>query len=487
MTLQYNAPPGDKSTVDGHNSNQMNSFFWLRKSLIEARKEQYFTPLADVTKMPQHYGKEIKVYEYVPLLDDRNVNDQGIDANGVVADPTKFSVQLPSLVMEFAIETDATAAESAINAVEAGVATKSGSATPWTVTATKLRLNASTDVLTAAVLAAVPGSSRSQQGGNLYGSSKDIGTITSKLPVLGENGGRVNRVGFTRLSRTGALTKYGFFYEFTNESLVFDSDPQLKDHLSRELMNGAVQVYEAVLQTDLLTNAQTVVYSGAATSDATITGDTSTTPGATPPSVVSYDDFTRLDKLLTAARTPKQTKIITGSRNIDTKVIPASRVMYVGPDVSPMLKRMKDPFDNQAFIGVQHYAAAGTVLEGEIGTIDGNRIIEVPEMQYWAGAGAEETAADNPGYQVTMMEDGKNHYNVYPMLVVGDQSFTTVGFQTNGKTGKFTVITKMPGIETANLDHDPYGEKGFSSIKWYYGTLVFRPERLGMIKTVAPV
>lgn len=35
--------------------------------------------------------------------------------------------------------------------------------------------------------------------GNLYGSSKDIGTIEGKLPLLTENGGRVDRVGFTRL------------------------------------------------------------------------------------------------------------------------------------------------------------------------------------------------------------------------------------------------------------------------------------------------
>ena len=76
--------------------------------------------------------------------------------------------------------------------------------------------------------------------GNLYGSSKDVGTITGKLPVLSEGGGRVNRVGFTRLEREGSLHKFGFFYEFTKESLDFDSDDMLNEHLSRELMNGAV-------------------------------------------------------------------------------------------------------------------------------------------------------------------------------------------------------------------------------------------------------
>ena len=44
-------------------------------------------------------------------------------------------------------------------------------------------------------------------------------------------------------------------------------------HLARELMNGAVQLTEAVLQIDLLNAAGVVLYAGAATSNATITGE----------------------------------------------------------------------------------------------------------------------------------------------------------------------------------------------------------------------
>ena len=80
MALQY---ASGNSTINGASTEQMNSFLWLRKAIIESRKDQYFFPLADVKNMPKHHGKTIKVYEYIPLLDDRNVNDQGIDANGV--------------------------------------------------------------------------------------------------------------------------------------------------------------------------------------------------------------------------------------------------------------------------------------------------------------------------------------------------------------------------------------------------------------------
>lgn len=399
--LNYNAPgSGTPSTIDGDGtkSGQMNTFFYLKKAIVQSRKEQYFMPLASVQNMPKHFGKTIKVFEYVPLLDDRNVNDQGLDASG------------------------ATIAD-----------------------------------------------------GNLYGSSRDVGTITAKLPVLGENGGRVNRVGFTRITREGSIAKFGFFHEFTQEALDFDSDEELMDHLSTELMNGAVQLTEAVLQKDLLAAPGVTVYAGAATSNGEVTGE-----GATP-SVVDYEDLVRLDQILTDNRTPKQTKIITGSRNIDTKVIAAARVMFVGSELVPHLKKMTDSFGNKAFIEIQHYGDAGTILNGEIGSIDQFRIVMVPEMLHWAGVGAAETGS-NPGYRATA---GK--YDVFPMLVIGDDSFTTIGFQTDGKSVKFTVMTKMPGKETAHAATDPFGETGFSSIKWYYGILIKRPERLGIIKTVAPL
>ena len=409
MTLQYRAPiNGLKSSIDSGNSDQMNTFLWLKKALIEARKEQFFMPLATAINMPKHMGKAVKVYEYVPLLDDRNVNSQGIDAAGATI-----------------------------------------------------------------------------QNGNLYGSSKDIGTITSMLPTLTENGGRVNRVGFTRLQREGSIHKFGFFYEFTQEALSFDSDDGLKDHLARELVTGAHKLTEDVLQKDLLAAAATVLFAGVATADDEITGEEVNLGGGVmaPASIVDFKNLTRLDQILTDNRTPKQTKVITGSRLTDTKTLPSGRVMYTGSELMPLLRTMRDAFGQPAFIAVQHYADAANVLNGEEGAIGPFRIIQVPEMLHWAGAG--DAVVNNPGYRSTTV-NGTEHYDVFPLLVVGDDSFSTIGFQTDGKTVKFDITTKMPGAATADRN-DPYGESGFSSIKWYYGILIKRPERLALIKTVAPI
>ena len=407
--INYNAgTDASPSALDAGrsgNKDQINSFYWIRRAIIDARKDQYFMPLASVKAMPKHYGKKAVVNQYVPLLDDRNANDQGIDANGV-----KIA------------------------------------------------------------------------NGNLYGSSRDIGSIKKNIPSLTENGGRVNRVGFTRLVREGELQKMGFFYELTQEALDFDSDPELKEHLSRELMNGATQITEANLQIDLLEAADTEVYPGGYASPDELDFGTPTAEGAAQ-GAVTYDEIERLDMMLTEQRTPYKTSVITGSRYTDTRVINSARVMYIGPDLVRQIKRIKDPFGNQAFISVEHYADAGTVMNGEIGTLGSFRIILVPEMLHWAAEGAA-TGGDDKGYMASDDASNTEKFDVFPMLVVGDESFTTLGFQTNGKSVNFTVITKMPGTETADYN-DPYGELGFSSIKWYTGTLIMRPERIGMLKTLA--
>ena len=390
---QYNNPGTTESTI----GEQINESYYWKLALIEAAKERYFSPLADVVTMPKNYGKKIKKFHYLPLLDDRNMNDQGLDAAGAIYD-----------------------------------------------------------------------------NGNLYGSSKDIGTITSKLPVLSETGGRVNRVGFTRIVVEGSLEKMGFFSEYTQESLDFDSDAELYQHMSRDMILAADEINEDALQVDLLNSAGVIRYGGVATSAATITGE------GTNVSVVTYKTLQRLAITLTDNRTPKQTKIIKGSRMIDTATISDGFVMYIGSEVQPIIEDMQDTFGNQAFVPVRKYADAGNVLNGEIGAVGNFRIVVVPEMQHWAGAGASATEA-NDGYRTT-----SDKYDVFPMLVVGAESFTTIGFQTSGSNVKFKIITKMPGEATADRT-DPYGEKGFASIKWYYGFMPLRTERLAVIKTVAPL
>ena len=387
----YKDPVGGTASSVG---SQIRTDYHVKKALIELQKEQYFSQLADVTAMPKNFGKNIKLYHYLPLLDDRNTNDQGINAAGtaLVAGDGDF--------------------------------------------------------------------------GNLYGSSKDIGTIPGKLPALSEAGGRVNRVGFKRVELTGGIEKFGFFDEYTQESLDFDTDGELMMHINREMLRGANEMTEDALQIDLLAGAGTIRFAGSATALAEVEVT----------HIVTYSDLMKLAIDLDNNRTPKHTKVISGSRMVDTKTISAARVMYVGSEMIPTLRAMVDLHGLPAFVPVQQYADGGNVLNGEIGSVDAFRIVVVPEMMKYAGQGA----TDATGVAHTTGGD----IDVFPMLVVGDGAFTTVGFQTDGKTVKFKITHKKPGEATADRS-DPYGETGFMSIKWYYGSLILRGERIAKILTAA--
>jgi hypothetical protein len=171
---------------------------------------------------------------------------------------------------------------------------------------------------------------------------------------------------------------------------------------------------------------------------------------------------------------------------VDTKVVNSARYAYIGSELQPALMRMTDYHGERAFLPVAQYGAAATLARGEFGAVADFRFIVVPEMMNWEGAGAVVGAtADEVCMWSTNPAGDAGHVNVYPILVVGDGSFTTIGFQTDGKSVKFKIKHVKPGSEASYGRTDPYGEIGFYSIKWYYGFMLLRSERLAVLKTVA--
>jgi len=381
---------------------QFNTYEYKRTAIIETADAEYFGQLGDTETLTKNYGQKLKKYHYIPLLDDRNINDQGLDATGAVV-----------------------------------------------------------------------------ANGNLYGSSKNPGYITGKLPVLSETGGRVNRVGFKRLEVEGEINNYGFFYEWSADSMQFDTDKDLGMHITREALRGAREITEDILQLDLLNGAGVVRYTGDATSIATVGYNANDTLN----SVVKYDDFVKLQVILDDNRCPKDTKAIVGSRDTDVININAARYMFIGSELIPTIMRLTDYHGEKAFVPVEKYAQSTVsgkyvnTLHGEIGSVAGFRLVVVPEMMGYVGGG-EALGADT-----TYLNDG-SRYNVYPMLVVGSGAFAHIRFQASGNTAdKFHIIVRKPGT-FANAD-DPFEKIGYSSIQFWQGTLILRPEWIATIWTMA--
>lgn len=395
----------DKSSI----GEQIRLDIFIKQALIELGDERYFSQMSGVYNLQKNSGKVIKKFHYLPLLDDRNVNTQGIDATGAIGG--------------------------------AGINAK----------------------------------------GNLYGGSRDFNQMSRQRPTLTEVGGRVNRVGFTRQIIEGTVHRLGFFYDFTQESLTFDSDADLLRHMGREALRGAYEIQEDMIAMEVINGAGGKFYAGAATSLDTMTGE-----GATP-SEVTFKDLQRLAMVLKDAKAPNRLKASRGSQIIDSRIIGSGYALYVSYDQEIMLREMKNNNGEPAFIGVEHYMNGTNTLNGEIGTIGQFRIISIPRMPRYNGVGAEDVGADSTfttsagkalvdGGYGTNTDPAKQYYDVYPMVAVASEAFTCLGFQADmGGKGNFKMITKLPGVENASFD-DPYGESGFTSIKWTHGMLIERPE-----------
>jgi N4-gp56 family major capsid protein len=478
----YNDPAnGSPSSV----GNQNRTNLYKRKALVLAQEEFIFGQFANKEVMPMHYGKEIVQDLYLPILHDGNFTDQGIDADGLSTVQKVTITIIAGVVKSYGSDMTTGGSLGTLYAVGEG-ADAAAALVAAKVDAVRVFTNLNVfdtdyDTTVAAVEAydtpwtVVEGTSVAATG-NLYGSSRDIGNVSDKLPGLGEFGGRVNRVGSTRVTIKSQMRQMGIFDEYSAESYQFDSDAQREMHAHREMLRTAAEVSEDALQIDLINGAGLVRFGGDALATEELTGET----GASAVSVATYADLMRLDIDLTSNKAPKKIKAILGSTKNDTKTVDAARVLIVGPELIPTLKAMTDSFGRPAFINVREYADASKPMNGEIGAIDAFRIIVSTRMMHFAGAGA--TVSSNAGYRET---NGK--YDVFPMLAISADAFSEVSFHTpsGGKTGaKWEIMHKKPGKEMQSST-DPFGKTGIRSIAWWYGSLISRPEWIGLVKVVA--
>lgn len=321
--------------------------------------------------------------------------------------------------------------------------------------------------------------------GNLYASSRSIGVINGKLPDLSENAERENKVNFSRKEVRGSIKNRGFFYEYTKDEMNFDTDRQLKQHLTTEAVRGAVQINEDVLAIELVDKAG-VVFNAGSGQDLTLDGtniDDSDLASIDNTSVPTIQDLIRIDTELDNNKCPRDTKVISGSTFVDTKTVASARYMFISPDAKMdfmSIKKLNGVDD--AFVPVEQYANATgdskyiKSIHGEIGAVGPFRIVVHPKMvmQEGAGAGTPDAAFRN---------DGTN-YNVYPCLVVGSGAFTHIGFEFGaGTAGKFKVVHKDP--ESLRTRENTFAKFGMTVIEWWNGVLVERPDWVAVYNIAA--
>ena len=446
LKSKFNAGKFTSTGID----EQYNDLFWSKGAIREAMRKKTFSQLGDRLTQPKHYGDEIVKERRVPVLHPLNQLDGNIDASTAALMNGTFYAYDTAGAMVGAFESRDYAAD----AVNDGTMPGSFAAQ-------------------AAATGAAAGGTVRAGAGSLYNGDADYAVISASYPTLAEEGGNVNEVNTRSITTRGFVNEFGIHMKFTQRSIDMDSRTGVLAQKTKDLGEAKGDIFEAQVQTDLLdASALNRTYAGT-TATSLLTCDEN--------AALAFEDLRMMEQELKRLLVPRDTKIIVGSTKISTVTVQKAFYAFVGQELYPTLQDMVwngvnvwEPVD-------KYKDAAATTAEGEIGRIGGFRFIEVNNMQKYKGEGADATAGTGT-FHTSMAPGGTGveSYDVFPVLFVGSDSFATVSFE--GDSSK--IKTAMPKADAHN---DPFGKNGSMSISWFYGSLIYKPERIRQISVCSKI
>lgn len=317
--------------------------------------------------------------------------------------------------------------------------------------------------------------------GKLSDGTTDSSALTGVGKRIFEGQISGNRVSIKSTTINAFINQFGEMLEYTEDVELF-SDESMVARYRREMGLRANDIDEDLNQLTML-QTPNKMFSGTATSLETMgTGIGAGTPDATTGENAVEESFKLNYKLLQKVvqrlgqyKVPKVTQMVTGSVKIDTKTVPPCYVAIVGDNVKTDIQnitRGKTYEKDFAFIGVEQYASAGNTFDGEFGKVGEVRFIHAPNMLVEAGKGASVDA----GY-VGSLSQTNDKFDVFPVLFIGEDSFAKIMLQGNN----ITFASEAPKPRFG----DPYGKRGFFSYKFWYGSIILRPERLLRLNVLA--
>ena len=315
-----------------------------------------------------------------------------------------------------------------------------------------------------------------------YLTARTASSVSTALTnaTLAEGAGAVNQRTLTKITVEATLARYGEMIDYSDEVELFSED-YIQTRYREELGELANSRYEDLIQLDML-GTTTTMYSGVATSKATIGTGIATDGTGDAAWRVSYDLIRKGVRKLVRNRAKKNTQLVNGSTKIGTTPIAKAYYGIIDADVKADLENLTrgSAYETEfVYVPAHKYAGASTLAEGEVGSMHEVRFIESEGAVVYAQAGAAVPAGyvGNLAYTGTIGTDAQ--FDVRAILFPTEGAFATVGLKGKGKI-KFNA--KSPSqVENAN----PYGTNGFFSYNFWYAGLILEEERLLAIYTAA--
>lgn len=290
---------------------------------------------------------------------------------------------------------------------------------------------------------------------------------------LTEGAGATNERTLQKVTVEATLNRFGEMITYTDEVDLFSED-MMQVRYREELGELAGSRYEDLLQLDLLATP-TKMYSGVATSMATLGASIAVDGSEDADWTVSYDLIRQAVRKLVRNRAKKNTQVVTGSNKIDTVTVAPAYYAIIGADVKADLEGLTRGTGAEAefvYTPFHKYASAATLAEGEVGRMHEVRFIEseAAVVEYQKGATVPGGYVGDLAYTGTIGTGAK--FDVHPILFPTEGSFATVGLKGMGKI-------KFNSAAPADVSLiNPYGTKGFFSYNFFYATVILEPEKL---------
>ena len=298
--------------------------------------------------------------------------------------------------------------------------------------------------------------------------------------TLSEGAGAVNQKGIKKITVSTSLARYGEMIPYTDEVDLFSED-MIQVRYREELGDLANQRMEDLLQLDML-STPTRMYSGVATSRATVGGEAVANGSTDSASKVTYDLIRAATRKLTANRAKKNTSVVEGSVKIGTRPVAKAYYAIIGSDVKADLEVLTRGLTYEkefVYTPVEKYGNAGSLAEGEVGSVHEVRFIESESAVVYRQAGAAVPAGYVGSLQYTGTIGTDAKFDVFPILFPTEGAFATVGLKGKGKI-QFNAASPAD-VSVVN----PYGTTGFFSYNFFYAGILLEPEKMLVVEVAA--
>ncbi len=248
---------------------------------------------------------------------------------------------------------------------------------------------------------------------------------------------------------TTMVNQYGGWVSFSDVIVDTHEDPNLQK-ISMGLGEQAASTKEALIWEELV-GGTAVLYSGAATSRATVTD------------VVQAADLVAAQRFLKANRAKHITRVLKASQLIATEPVAPAFVAFGHSNLEPDLRDLPE------FVVREKYSNMQLLSEYEIGKFQDIRFILSPQLTPFWGAGGSPTGV--------LSRDGVAA-DVYPIVIVGQDAFGVVPLR-GMDSATITIQNPKATYE------DPLAQRGFASWKMWYVAVRLNEEWMMRVEVAA--